>query len=38
MRGKYGDKERIGHIIDCIAFIEKATACITSDEFENNLY
>lgn len=36
MRGKYSDKERIGHIIDCISFIEKATFNITPKQFEND--
>jgi uncharacterized protein with HEPN domain len=33
MRGKIGDKERIGHIIDAIIEIEAYTAGISFDQF-----
>jgi uncharacterized protein with HEPN domain len=36
MRGKIGDKERIGHIIDAIMEIEAYTAGISFDQFVAN--
>ena len=36
MRGKIGDKERIGHILDAIAEIETYTANIDFKDFQAN--
>ncbi len=36
MKNKYSDKERLGHIIDCIIFIDKALINVNFEEFENN--
>lgn len=36
MRGKIGDKERLGHILDAIAEVEKYTAHVEFDDFDAN--
>ena len=36
MKNKIGDKERLGHVLDCIAFIEKSLSGINQDEFNEN--
>ena len=36
MKNKLGDKERLGHVLDCVAFIEKSLNGISQDEFNKN--
>ena len=36
MRGEIGDKERLGHILDCIREIADATNGVTKEAFEEN--
>ena len=36
MKSNLGDKERLGHILDCIAFIEKSTIDVSLEDFIGN--